>query len=102
MIEAVFTFAFVSALFEFVVLMKLKPRTRCRVLGSGRWVATIHTLTVLINILIHFGTITGTMTAVTAGLVSFATIPFTRWVSGHITAGVYYPGRIRYTPQQLT
>ena len=101
MIEAVFTFAFVSALFEFVVLMKLKPRTRCRVLGSGRWVSLIHTVVIMGNILIHYGTLTGTMTAITAGLVSFATIPFTRWLSGYITAGVYHPGRIRYNPQLL-
>ncbi len=102
MIEAVFTFAFVSALFEFVVLMKIRPGTRCRVLGSGRWVSLIHILVVSANLIIHYGTITGTMTAVTAGLVSFATIPFTRWLSGYITAGVYHPGRIRYNPRLLT
>ena len=102
MIEAVFTFAIVSALFEFVILMKLKPSTRLRLLGSKRWVAITHTVVIMITILIHFGTITGSMTAITAGLISFLVIPTTRWISGSITNKRYFPGAIKYQTAQLS
>lgn len=101
MIEAVFTFALVTMAFEFVLLMKLNPARRLRLLGSTRWVATIHTLVIMINILIHFGTITGSMTAVTAGLTSFMTVPLARWISGYIANNHYHPGAIKYNVSEL-
>lgn len=101
MIEAVFTFALVTMAFEFVLLMKLNPARRLRVLGSTRWVTTIHVLMIMINILIHFGTITGSMTAVTAGLTSFITIPLVRWISGQITNNHYFPGIVKYSVDDL-
>lgn len=97
MIEAVAVFAFISALFEFAIIMKLKPRTRLRLLGNRYWVSVIHTTVFIVNIVIHFGTITGSMTAVTAALVSFVTIPLARWISGYVRKGVYTPGVIRYS-----
>lgn len=102
MIESVLLFAALSAAFEFVVLMKLAPRTRLRLLGSRRWVSTIHTVVIMGNILIHYGTFTGSMVAIVSGLASFATIPFAKWLCGSIRAGRYYPGVLTYHPQQLT
>lgn len=101
MVETVFLFAFVSALFEFVILMKLSPRTRLKLLGSPKAVALTHFFVVSANLIIHFGTITGSMTAITAGLASFITIPFARMLCGRISNNMYYPGVIRYTGAQL-
>lgn len=100
-IQTVLVFAFLSALFEFIVIMKLKPRTRCRVLGSSRWVATIHMLVITFNLFVHWGTLMGTMAAVISGMMSFATVPFARYISGVIINNVYYPGIKRYTIYEL-
>lgn len=100
-ILAVLVFALISALFEAVLILKLKPRTRLRVLGSSVWVMVIHTVIILANLWIHFGTVTGSMTAVTAGLASFATVPVMRWYCGFIKNGKYYPGVRAYAVEQL-
>lgn len=102
MIEAVFTFALITMAFEFVVLMKLNPARRLRLLGSARWVTAIHVMVIGINLIIHFGTITGSMTAVTAGLSSFITIPLARWLSGYIANNHYHPGAIKYSVSELS
>lgn len=92
MVEAVLIFAALSALFEAVVLLKLPLRTRLKLLGSTGWVGFIHLFVILSNLSIHFGTVTGTMTAVTSGLVSFFCIPAIRWYGGCIRRGRYIPG----------
>ena len=77
MITAVLTFAFLSALFEAILLLKLAPLS---LLQKNWFQVTMHTLVIAANIAIHFGTITGMMTAITAGLVSFATVPACCWI----------------------
>ena len=72
MVTTVLIFSFVSAIFELILLLKWAPLT----LLNKTWFATlVHTLIIGANIAIHFGTVVGTMTAITAGLVSFATLP---------------------------
>lgn len=101
MLEAVFIFAFVSALFELIILMKLSPKVRCRILGNPALITIVHTFVITANLIIHFGTVTGTMTAITAGLASFATVPLARRISGFVRKGVYYPGWKRYPVRLL-
>lgn len=96
LVEAVLIFAAITALFETVILMKVKPRTRLRVLGNAKWVALIHAIVFFVNIAVHYGTLTGSMTAITAALSSFVTIPLVRWYSGYITNGHYFPGIAKY------
>lgn len=96
-IEAVLVFALITALFETVILMKIKPSTRLRVLGSGFAVGCIHAIAFGVNMAVHYGTVTGSMTAVTAALASFVTVPAVRWYSGYIKAGRYYPGIKTYS-----
>jgi hypothetical protein len=96
MVEAVLVFGLLSAVFEAVILMKLPVRWRLRLLGSGFAVAMIHVLVTVANLSIHWGTLTGSMTAVIAGLASFVTIPAVRWYCGCIKARRYYPGLKHY------
>lgn len=96
-IEAVMVFAFITALFETVILMKIKPSTRLRILGSPVAVGCIHAIAFGVNMAVHYGTVTGSMTAVTAALASFVTVPAVRWYSGCIKAGRYYPGIRTYS-----
>lgn len=99
LIKAVLLFAVLSALFEFIIIMKIRPRTRLRILGSTRLVLFIHALTFIINISVHYGTVTGSMTAIVAALASFATVPLARAISGCI---IKSDGRERYKPGLLT
>ena len=101
MIEAVLVFSFLSALFEAVLLMKLPLKLRLRLLGNACAVGMLHTAISVANLLIHWGTLTGSMTAVCAGLMSFATVPLVRWYCGYVKKGRYFPGVHVYAPADL-
>ena len=76
MLTAVFIFALVTALFEAVILAEFVSLRWM----EKRWVkALVHTIAFGVNLAVHFGTITGTMTAVTAALVSFLVYPTVLW-----------------------
>lgn len=95
-VEAVFVFAVITALFETVILMKIKPRTRVRILGSSFCVGMIHVAAFAVNLAVHYGTVTGSMTAITAALSSFVTVPLVRAYSGRIFRNQYFPGWAKY------
>lgn len=101
MIEAVLLFALITATFEAVVLFKLPLRWRLRLLGSGMMVGMLHVFVIAANLAVHWGTITGTMTAVTAGLTTFATVPTVRYFVGYIKNRRYYPGVKRYALTEI-
>lgn len=101
MIEAVLLFGLITAAFETVLLLKLPPRWRLRLLGSPICVGILHALVIAINLAIHWGTMTGSMTAVVAGLTSFATVPLVRAYCGAIHSGIYLPGYKRYDLSSL-
>ena len=76
MLEAVLIFGALSALFEAIVLAKACPR----------WLLTkapvmIHLFVIGVNLFIHYGTVTGTMTAIVAGLASFVVVPLMQKVT---------------------
>lgn len=101
MIEAVFIFAFASAVLEAILFMKITPRRRLRLLGNPLLVNLIHTVIGITNLAIHFGTAVGTMTAIVATLASFAVVPLVKWYSGYIKQNKYFPGIKRYSYQDL-
>lgn len=72
MITTVLIFALITAAFELLLLLKFASGKALR----GRALpAFCHTFAIAANLAVHWGTIVGTMTAITAGLVSFATVP---------------------------
>jgi uncharacterized membrane protein YkgB len=101
-IDAVILFSFLSAALEFVLLMKTPPRYRLRLLGSSVAVGIVHTVVGITNLIVHFGTLIGSMSAVVSALASFATIPFARWLCGTIKKGRYHKGVLSYDVKQLT
>lgn len=103
MIEAVLCFAILTALFEWLVLAKLTPRIRVRVL---RFPNTITAIAFVMNLIIHWGTITGSMTAVTAALASMAVTELARKYWGCTTKAKdgriwYVPGKKKFTKEEL-
>lgn len=75
MLEAVLIFGALSALFEAIVLWKTCPRWL--ILHGAVF---IHIVVIGVNLFIHYGTVTGTMTAIVAGLASFMVVPFMKKV----------------------
>lgn len=102
MIEAVFVFSVMNVVFEFVVLSMLSPRTRLRVLGSKAKSNAMHVGFLVLNLVIHWGTVTGTMSAIGAFLCSIVTVAIARGVYGYITPDeVYRRGVLRFTREEL-
>lgn len=102
MIEAVLLFGAMSAVFELVVLGMLSPRTRLRVLGSAYKQNLLHVGFLLLNLMIHWGTMTGSMTAIVAFLASIPTVLIAKLVWGQVTEGRYYHvGLIKYSAEEL-
>lgn len=69
MINAVMTFALITAIGEIIVLCSVGSGLRYFLLGSGQW--SLHLGFAALNLWIHWGTMTGSMTAVTAFVVSY-------------------------------
>lgn len=71
MLTATLLFALLSATLELILLLKFAPQ---RLLHKTWFVNTVHLTVAVLNLVIHFGTLVGTMTAITATLVSFVTV----------------------------
>lgn len=99
MLTTVLVFALITAIFELCVLLKFSSiawLTGCKKIFVGwrkdaetkRYVRkyvtlehshVVHVVAMVANLIVHWGTIVGTMTAITAGLVSFCTVPVAIW-----------------------
>lgn len=102
MIDAVLLFGFMNVLFEFVLLSMLAPRTRLRVLGSQHKRNLLHIAFLLLNLMIHWGTVTGTMSAIVAFICSLVTVRAAQLLYGQIKDDRYYtPGLIKYRTEDL-
>jgi hypothetical protein len=102
MVDAVLLFGAMNVLFEFVLLSMLAPRTRLRVLGSPNKRNLLHVGFLLLNLMIHWGTVVGTMSAVMAFISSLATVQIAMKLYGFITDGRYYTtGWIKYGIEEL-
>lgn len=102
MIEAVLVFGLLLMLFEFVVLSMIAPRYRLRLLGNRNACVATHMGMLLINLYVHWGTVTGTMSATGAFVTSIITIEIARTLYGAITNGVRTRrGLVGYKNQEL-
>lgn len=102
MIDAVLLFGAMNVLFEFVLLCLMNPRSRLRLLGNHSAKVAMHLIFFGFNLVIHWGTVVGTMSAVMAFICSLATIKVAEKVFGFITEGRYYHvGWIKYSLEEL-
>ncbi len=102
MIDAVLMFGALNVLFEFVLLSMLPPRLRLRLLGSEAASNALHVFFLAANLIIHWGTLIGTMSGVLAFVSSIATVRVARMVFGSITDGRYFRvGLIKYSVEEL-
>lgn len=90
MIHIVLLFTVITAAFEMCLLLKfatpewLQSSWALPVGWNKRKLipkaGVVHVIAIGFNLAVHWGTIVGTMTAITAGLVSFVTVPATVWL----------------------
>lgn len=101
MIDAVLLFGAMNIVFEFVLLCMLSPRIRCRVLGNESACVFLHFLMLGINLAVHWGTITGSMSSILAFCASLITVQIARKIFGTIDGKVYRPGLVRFRVEEL-
>ena len=102
MIDAVLLFGALNVLFEFVLLAMVAPRLRLRLLGNEAASNALHVFFLVANLIIHWGTLIGTMSGVLAFVASVGTVRFARKLFGHITNGrFYHVGWIKYSAEEL-
>jgi hypothetical protein len=102
MIEAVFVFGMINVIFEFVVLSMMPPRLRLRVLGNKVAQLILHVVILVLVLWVHWGTVTGTMSAFFSFILSMVTVSVARVVYGYIEDGVFHRRIIGYTVEELS
>lgn len=102
MIEAVFVFGLMNVAFEFILLSMLKPRTRLRLLGNPIACVYLHFICLSLNLLIHWGTLVGTMSGIFSFICSIFTVQIARLVFGKIVDNRYYTrGIVGYAREEI-
>jgi len=74
MLEIVLWFAAITAVGELVILHTMKTKLRAWILGRATIRSMFHVGFAMLNLWIHWGTVTGSMTAVTAFVTSVAVL----------------------------
>lgn len=102
MIDAVLIFGALNALFEFVLLSMLPARLRLRLLGSDAACSLLHVAFLMANLIIHWGTLIGTMSGVLAFVASIVTVKVARVIYGCVREGRYYHvGLMKFSPEEI-
>jgi len=102
MIEAVFVFGMINIIFEFIVLCMIPPRMRLRILGSRARQRVMHVMIMILILIVHWGTVTGTMSAFFSFCLSMLTVEIAKLVFGYIDDENKFHRRIiGYTADEL-
>jgi len=102
MIETVFVFGLVNIVFELVLISMVPVKPRLRLLGSNSR-SLLHVAMLLANLIVHWGTVIGTMSSIVAFCASILTVNIARKAFGFIESGRYYTvGWIKYSVKELT
>ena len=102
MISAVLIFGLMNVVFEFILLSMVRPRTRLRILGNEGHCVALHFMCLALNLLIHWGTLVGTMSGIFSFICSIFTVVVARAVFGVIKEDRYYTrGLVGYAREEL-
>ena len=102
MIAPVVMFAIVNVIFELVVLSMVNPYTRLRILGSDSACTALHVLCLALNLIIHWGTLIGTMSGISSFVCSIVAVHFARSLWGTIKDNRYYTvGWVKYSTKEI-
>ncbi len=101
MISAVLLFGAMNCVFEFILLCMLPPRARLRLLGNDGACNAVHVLFLMGNLVVHWGTLIGTMSGIFAFICSMLTIRVARTLFGCVHGDTYHVGFIKFTREEL-
>ena len=102
MVETVVAFGLIISMFEFIIVGMIPPRTRLRMLGSKSQGLYFHIAMFSLNMILHWGTAVGTMSATLAFICSIGVIHCAKKLFGSITDDRYYTvGYIKYSVQEI-
>lgn len=102
MIDAVLIFGALNVAFEFILLGMIPPRRRLRLLGNSGACTVLHFSFLALNLIIHWGTLIGTMSGVFAFVASMFTVALAKRWYGYIVADRYYTVGVRkYALEEL-
>ncbi len=101
LLQAVFVFGMITAVFELVLLSFIPIPQRLRLLGSELGCALMHIFFLSFNLWIHWGTLIGTMTGISAFIVSLLTVKFARRLWGYVRGDSYWPGWRAFNVKEL-
>lgn len=102
MIETVFVFGLINIVFELVLISMVPVKPRLRLLGSDSR-SLLHVAMLLVNLIVHWGTLVGAMSSIVAFCASILTVSIARRLFGFIESGRYYTvGWIKYSVKEIT
>ena len=102
MVSAVLLFGLMNIIFEMVLISMMPPRMRLKVLGNPNYRNALHIGFLLLNLIIHWGTVVGTMSSIMAFVASIVTVRIAMWLFGYVVDGRYYHvGVIKYSLEEL-
>jgi hypothetical protein len=84
MVEAVMVFGAMLIAFEFVLLSMVPPRFRLRLLGNKVMCNCVHVIVFALNLIVHWGTVTGTMSATGAFVGSLVAVEIAKLCYGTV------------------
>lgn len=102
MIEAVVFFGIINVIFELVVLGMVPPRARLRLLGNRGAQTFVHVAVMALVLTVHWGTVTGTMSAFFSFILSIVTISIAQLMWGYVQGTRYRRGIIGYKVEELS
>lgn len=102
MLSEVIAFALIMSVFEFVLLVMMPPRVRLRLLGSDALKMLMHVGFLLANLIVHWGTIVGTMSSTLSFITSLGVLYLATRLFGKLVDGRYYTiGIMRYSAEEI-
>lgn len=102
MVTAVLFFGLINVVLEMILLSMLPPRLRLKILGNPNYRNLIHVFFLMINLIIHWGTVVGTMSAVMAFVASIVAVRIAMSIFGYVVDGRYYHvGFIKYSLEEI-
>lgn len=103
MIDAVLLFGLINIVFEMVLLSMMPVKFRLKLLGTHQYQMVLHVLFLVANLLIHWGTLIGTMSSILAFCASIVSVRIAQVLFGKIEGGRYYTvGLIKYSTKEIT
>ena len=102
MIEAVVFFGIINVIFELVVLGMVPPRARLRLLGNKGAQTFVHVAIMICVLTVHWGTVTGTMSAFFSFILSIVTVSIAQLMWGYVQGTRYRRGIIGYKVEELS